>query len=171
MKETENLWKEAHILLNAYEWRMLLPADVFLDRFHPYARESKAVSRLLSGACQIWLMAVTLGGALEQRSREYFAQNRSFHGFILDRMGSFLVEEKMRELDGKITRECADNGDSATRRYSPGYQDFSLEAQRVFIELIGTDIPDLALTTGFLLKPEKTITALKGVLRADPAGA
>lgn len=168
MEATVALWNESHQLIKVCRWSVLVPVDEFFARFHPYAGESMAVDRLLAGARQVWLMAVTIGDALERRSREYFAQNQTFCGFILDRMGSFLVEDEIRKLDEKITRECERKGGSVTRRYSPGYQDFSLEAQRVFIEMIGSNMPGLKLTSGCLMKPEKTITALKGVIQAGP---
>jgi hypothetical protein len=165
MEEVAELWNESHQLLDIYRWSLCVPVDEFFARFHPFASESRAVAGLLAGAHRIWLMAVTLGNALERRSREYFAQNQAFCGYILDRMGSFLVEDEIRKLDEKIIRECKHQGSSTTRRYSPGYQDFSLESQRVFLEMIGPNMPGLKLTSGLLLKPEKTITAVKGVIQ------
>jgi hypothetical protein len=168
MEAAVALWNESHQLIEVCRWSVLVPVDEFFARFHPYASESMAVARLLAGARQVWLMAVTIGDALERRSREYFAQNQAFCGFILDRMGSFLVEDEIRKLDEKIIRECERKGGSVTRRYSPGYQDFSLESQKVFIEMIGSNMPGLKLTSGCLMKPEKTIPALKGVIQAGP---
>jgi hypothetical protein len=54
-------------------------------------------------------------------------------------------------------------GCTATRRYSPGYGDFALEANRVFVELASGAMAGLEMGDGGLLRPEKTITAIKGL--------
>ncbi len=95
MEQTARLWNEAHQLLDVRRWRHLLPVNEFFLLFHSHARQNKAITRLLAEAHQVWLMAVSLGDDLERRSRDYFAQNETFSGYILDRMGSYLVEGEM----------------------------------------------------------------------------
>jgi hypothetical protein len=56
------------------------------------------------------------------------------------------------------------------RRFSPGYKDFSLGAQKGFVRCLQNQWPQFHLTAGGLLLPEKSITALKGVWpAASPA--
>ena len=167
MEQAARLWNEAHRLLDMRRWRQLLPVNEFFLLFHSHARQSRAITRLLADAHRVWLMAVSLGDGLERRSRHYFSQDETFSGYILDRMGSYIVEEEMRNLDKEIVRECEREKIRTTRRYSPGYQDFSIAAQSVFLEMIGPNIPNLHLTPAGLMKPEKTITAVKGVLRKE----
>ena len=91
-------------------------------------------------------------------------ENReSFNGYILDRMGSYLVEKEIEKLDKSISSEAQSFGYTSTRRFSPGYGDFPLEAQQVFVIHIKSKIPWINLTGNGLIIPEKTVTALKGV--------
>ncbi len=163
-QEAQFLWEEALVLLKAANWRSLLTVDEFFDVFHPYAESSQSIRRLLRCAREVWLLAVTAGDGVERRSREYLKKGEAFRGYVLDRMGSFLAEEQIRQVDKIISEESTGKGYKTTRRYSPGYRDFSLEAQVVFVDLASCAIPELRLTSDFLLVPEKSITAIKGVL-------
>lgn len=170
VQEALSVWKEAHELIAVQKGSMVLPLQDFFDRFHPYAAQSRAISSLMKGVQQVCLMVVTIGGDLESRSRKHFAEKTVFRGYVLDRMGSYLAETEMRKLDSEITRGFRHLKRSTTKRYSPGYRDFSIEAQKVFVGLFDRAIPCLELLPGFLLKPEKTITALKGVRPTETQG-
>ncbi len=172
-EEAEKLWREALTLISVTTWEKRLYIEEFYAQFDPYAKESKTLVRLLSDTRQVWLFATSLGGDLERRSREYLKQHQTFRGFILDRIGSFLIEDVIKKMDKRITNDCKSRGLCATRRYSPGYRDFSIGAQRIFFEMIGGGMAGLELTDGYLLKPEKTITALKGMkqlIRGETTG-
>jgi hypothetical protein len=169
-REARLLWEEALGLINPSAWKTLLTVDAFYAVFHPYAQSSESIQKLLEDVCHVWLFAATIGDELTRRSREYLAQREAFRGYILDRMGSFLVEEQIRRIDNSIMEQCAEKGLKTTRRYSPGYRDFPLEAQSVFHELIKDEFPDLKLSRGGLLLPEKTVTAIKGELESRITG-
>lgn len=162
-QEAQALWEEAQTLLAPAAWQCRLSADQFWTRFAPHARASQALGRLLAGCTQVVLLVATLGQPLERRAQSYLERREAFRGYILDRMGSFLVENRMRQLDRQVNAQARAQGLVPTRRYSPGYQDFSLEAQGVFVELAAQEMPGLGLSPGGLLQPEKTITALKGL--------
>ncbi|MFP5221656.1 MAG: hypothetical protein ACLGSA_05150 [Acidobacteriota bacterium] len=157
------LWREARALSQPRTWRKRLDMGDFLEAFAPHAAESVDLSRTLAGCREVVLMACTIGSALETRGREYFSQGRPFAGFMLDRMGSYLVEAEMRGLHAAVRAENAASGLVATRRYSPGYKDFSLEAQAHFIRLIGDALPGLTLSSAFMLTPDKSVTAVCGI--------
>jgi len=161
------LWSEAQGLAQPRTWQATLGIQDFRKAFAPHAAASADLARTLDGCETVELMAVTIGEALETRGREYFSQGRPFAGFMLDRMGSFLVEAAMRGLHAGVRARYAGQGLRTTRRYSPGYGNFSLEAQEHFIRLIGDALPDLRLTSGYLLIPEKSVTAVCGIARPD----
>lgn len=175
------LWREALALTTPAAWTMRLPMEGFIDAFAPHAAISRDLGRTLGGCHEVVLMAATIGAALEERSDEHFAAGRAFAGYMLDKMGSYLVESGMRALHAQarqgrpadgLARECHQvraraDASRATRRYSPGYGDFALEAQAHFIRLIGGSLPGLTLTQGFILHPRKSVTAVCG-LTAPP---
>lgn len=161
------LWQEALALSQPRTWSKRLDMGEFLDAFAPHATMSVDLSRTLAGCHAVVLMASTIGSALETRGREYFGQGRPFAGFMLDRMGSYLVEAEMRGLHAGARAENAALGLVTTRRYSPGYKDFSLEAQAHFMRLIGEALPGLILSSAFMLTPDKSVTAVCGVKAPD----
>lgn len=166
------IWSEALELCHPQTWILSLEPGTFFRRLSPFAGQSKAVCRLLADATEVWLLAATIGQELECRARSLLHQRESFHGYILDRLGSFLIEDIINHLDISIEQHCRQRGLSTTRRYSPGYRDFPLEAQSLFLKLAVDDLSCLIVDSNHILKPEKSITALKGCIplrRLNPA--
>ncbi|GFK92636.1 hypothetical protein NNJEOMEG_00461 [Fundidesulfovibrio magnetotacticus] len=157
------LWDEALALARPTTWREQLPIGDFLREFAPHAAQSRDLARTLVGCTSVVLLAATLGEGVERRAGERFASGRPFAGYVLDRMGSFLVEQAMKELHAGVRSGQATRGGRATRRYSPGYGDFPLEAQAHFLRLAGPALQGLGLTAGFALVPAKTVTAVCGL--------
>lgn len=155
---------EASQLSHEKSWSLCIGLDKFYDLFGSNACESKSIRKLLAGSTQVWLLAVTLGSDLENRSREYFARNESFRGYVMDRLGSYAVDGMMQNLDGQIALSCEKAGMITTHRFSPGYGDFPLEAQGVFYPFLKDIFPGLRLNRSRLFLPEKTVTAIKGAL-------
>ena len=110
----------------------------------------------------ISVQAVTIGGKLSQRSREYFQnENRYSDGFYLNGIANFLVETIADKLSAEIRRSLGLPRD-AGRRYSFGYPGLpGLEEQKRFIELISVEERlDITLTEGFQMEPEHSTIAI-----------
>ena len=157
------LWQEALSLIQVIVFKKELKKNDFFSLFSPYAEKSSAIRRLLKNCHSVMLMTATLGTQLEDHAKKYRIEKQLFNGYILDRMGSYLVESTMRSLDKKISSECEERQQACTIRYSPGYQDFGLECQSVFVHLARHELPFLKIKPNFQLMPEKTITAIKGI--------
>lgn len=159
---------EAAGLVDTATWRARLDLGQFLGAFAPWAGQSRALAKLLAGCGAVHLLAASLGPGLEGRARQCLAQRQAFKGYVLDRLGSYLVEQAVRGLDRQIKRELAAQGARATHRYSPGYGDFPLEAQASFLPLMAPHLPGLSLSPGGIIHPEKTVTALLGEFPPGP---
>ena len=157
------LWEKAKTLARIRTWQSELAATEFFHTFSPFAARSRHIMQLLENSARVKLLAASIGKELEEEARRLIQANKPFQGYILDRMGSWLVEREIRKMDRRIKESAREQGCSATHRYSPGYMDFSIRAQEVFMELIGSAIPGLSLTPEGLMLPEKTVTALKGI--------
>jgi len=157
------VWQEALELLRPAAWWTAMGFREFLQAFAPLAEDSQALARNLAGAQGVLLLAATIGPELGERARQCLAQRETFRGYILDRAGSYLAEHQVAGLDAHLEADLARRGLRGGRRYSPGYQDFPLAAQEVFLRLINGALPRLHLAPGGLLLPEKSITAVKGV--------
>ena len=157
------LWQETLLLAQVTIFKKELKKDDFFSLFNPYAKKSRAVMRLLQDCHSVMLMIATLGTQVEDQAKKYRIEKQLFSGYILDRMGSYLVESTIRNLDRTINSECDKRQQTCTIRYSPGYQDFPLECQSIFIQLSQQKLPFLKIKPNFQLIPEKTITAIKGI--------
>jgi cobalamin-dependent methionine synthase I len=70
------------------------------------------------------------------------------------------------EVDALVASRARRAGLAARRRYSPGYGDFPLAAQRDFAALLDFDRLGIAVTPECLLRPAKSVTA--AIALAEP---
>jgi len=153
------LWDEALTLATPATFAQHLALNDFLDRFSPHARASARLMRRLEGCDRVWVMAATLGPHLENRAASLFAQSQAFDAYALERMGTFLADKTMRQLKTELAA-LSPCGPS----YSPGYLDFSLEAQAPLVDMARRELPSLSLTSGYALTPAMSVTAVMGRL-------
>ena len=158
----EELWKMALQITHEYTWWKKISIEEFAEAFHPFYQSSQAVQKLLQNSTNVYLLAVSIGSYIEDLAREFMKNKQPFNGYILDRMGSYLVKIEIEKLDRSISSEAKSLGYTSTKRFSPGYGDFPLEAPQVFVELIKSAIPWIKLAANGQIIPEKTVTALKG---------
>jgi len=163
LAKAKDLWQEAQELARVLTWQCRLTRQEFEHRFAPHARSSTALQTLLESCEHVYLLAVSLGEEIGDKSHAYLKGNKPLRGYLLDRMGSYMAEETIKRLDRQLERHSLTCGERVTRRFSPGYHDFSLEVQKTFLALIADRMPGLRIGENNLLLPEKTITAVKGV--------
>jgi hypothetical protein len=163
LSRANELWLEAQELACVRTWHHRLTRQDFETHFEPYSRSSVALQALLGTCYHVYLLAVSLGEKIGQQTQVYLEEKKPLRGYLLDRMGSFMAETAIKQLDRQLEQHSLSCDELVTRRFSPGYHDFSLDAQRIFMALIGNQLPGLCMSENGLLLPEKTITAVKGV--------
>ena len=90
---------------------------------------------------------------------------------IVQAAGAAFMERWMDETEECIRAELAP-GESMMTRYSPGYGDWPLEAQRRLLELLDTPRAiGVSLTDSLLMVPSKSVSAVIGVKPAAEGGA
>lgn len=121
------------------------------------------IRTLLEGCDTVYLMAVTLGLPIERLIRTNMLTSPDA-GVILDSCASAAVEALADYVEEEIRRTvCL----PLTMRYSPGYGDLPLEAQRDLVQALDTHRKiGLALTDSLLLTPGKSVTAILGAGRS-----
>lgn len=137
----------------------------FLECFEPHARPSSYLMSRLDGCPEVWILAATIGPALEDRARELFTSGQAFSGYVLDYFGTWLVDQVLRKEIAGLRKRIG----STTTRLSPGAKDFPLAAQAVFVRLAGNAL-GMTLTSGSFLHPQKSVTTILG-LRKKPGFA
>lgn len=133
-----------------------------------FSLEGHDIARHLEGAREAALMVVTLGLASESVLRRESLLNPT-DGLLVDACASSLVESAANELSRLVAERARERGMRVGSRFSPGYGDFPLSAQRGFLDAVGASKAlGVSVTQGDLLVPSKSITAVAG-LYAEPA--
>ena len=123
---------------------------------------SRKLARHLDGCHAAYLVCGTLGTGFDALLRRVSVKSAA-DTLVLQAVGTAAIEEWMDCVENEIRAELAP-GETLVRRYSPGYGDFSLDAQR---ELLGMlDSPrkvGVSLTDTLLMAPSKSVSAVIGV--------
>ena len=143
-------------------WRVFpLRPDGALDGT-AFRLEGRDVRSWVRGADRVILMAATLGAETETLIRR--AQRRDMaDAMILDALASAAIENVCDNLCADLAREMAPA--SLTGRFSPGYGDFPLARQKELCAVLNVSRAlGISLTPGGLMIPQKSVTAVLGVL-------
>lgn len=124
---------------------------------------SKDLTVNLKGCSEIFIFAATIGAKFDM------ALNRArivsiAEAAVFQALGATAVEELCDRLNEKLNDECAEKGEKAHVRYSPGFGDFGLENQKgVFSVLRPEKMIGLTLKDNLIMAPEKSVTAIIGI--------
>jgi hypothetical protein len=129
--------------------------------------KSADMAKLLDGCFKAYGIAVTIGDAAEKRRDDYISKKETFNALIFDAAGSVAAEETIASAYKQIEDFEKTNENSLTKRFSPGYGDWALEAQGGLLNWLGAAQIGIALTESFLMKPEKSVSAVIGVKTAN----
>ena len=125
--------------------------------------ESKDLSELLKDCDKCVLMSATLGFNIEKNIRRYSYKNLT-KGVIIDACATTSIEEVCDMVQESILQDVSKEDKHLTMRYSPGYGDLDIRANKEILNLlnahrkIGVTVTD----TGIMI-PRKSVVALIGV--------
>ncbi len=120
----------------------------------------KILSRLLQGADQFALFTATVGNEF-QKYRKEVAQENLLHDFIIDTIGSCLVEAVGDKMETFLEQETAPK--RHTHRFSPGYCGWPLTDQKTLFRLLNGKPCGIILSEECLMLPEKSISGIIGI--------
>lgn len=125
------------------------------------ALESRSLAKVLEHAEFVSVLVATIGPSLDKKVEE-LTQAEPTLAYLLDRIGGWMADYMAGKIDERIEAEAKRAGFGRTMRYSPGYGDFSLSYQPLLLEKVEGWRVGVALTEGFMLVPQKSVTALIG---------
>ena len=122
--------------------------------------EGTNLSRHLSGCESAYLIAATLGFEMEKRVN-YLMSTRPALGVATDAMCTSALECALDELCLQLEKQC---GKKLKTRFSCGYGDFPLAAQKDMVKLLDTGRKiGVFLSESLMLAPQKSVTAVVGI--------
>ncbi len=125
-------------------------------------RGSSTLAKRLAGCHGAYLVCGTIGTLFDALQRRTAAKSAS-DAFILQAIGAAAIEAWMDLVENEI-RRTLHPGETLVARYSPGYGDYPLEAQRDILSAL--DAPrtvGVALTDTLIMVPSKSVSAVIGV--------
>ena len=125
----------------------------------PVAATSASLAARLAGCSRVLLFAATVGIAVDRRIARYTHVSPA-RALLLSALGS----ERCEALAETFVADLASEGISLAPRFSPGYGDLSLTLQREILPLLDAERTlGIVLSSGDLMSPSKSITALAGI--------
>ena len=122
--------------------------------------DSQLVARRLCGVEYAVLVAVTLGVGLDRLIARYGVASPT-KALLLQGIGAERVESLLNAFGTDMRLECEAQGFGLGARFSAGYGDFPLTAQRELFALLDcSKTIGLTLTDSCLMSPTKSVTAI-----------
>ena len=147
-------------LLRRFEAR-LTDGALLIDGLPPLP--SQSLRRIFTGAPQGLALLATLGAPVDFLIRRLMVSEPAM-GAAVGACASAYVDEY---IDGFLAQEAAALRAQGLRlrpRFSPGYGDVPLSVQRPLLEWLDARRIGVTLTQGFLMLPEKSVSALAPIV-------
>ena len=126
--------------------------------------QSRKLQTHLRDADRILLFAATLGAGADRLIRRFAAAGETAKAAAAQALGAAAIEGYCDELCAQIAEREEKNGYYLRPRFSPGYSDLPLEAQRDFFKLLDvTKRIGVTLTDQCMMLPTKSVTAFIGL--------
>lgn len=131
---------------------------------HSETMVSKSLWGLLQNSNEVALMAATAGIGIIDEINRLQESGGMTKAVVYDAAASEITDAGLDWLMGFLKQQLIRMGKSLTHmRYSPGYGDLELCNQEVFFRLLNLEDWGVKITKGYMLIPEKTVTAIVGI--------
>jgi hypothetical protein len=126
---------------------------------------SSALARMLSGSEQVLLMGATAGKSIMEEISSATQSENLTRAVILDAVASEMTDSGLDWITDYLNQDLMRKARRLTKsRFSAGYGDFSLENQEAVYSLLRMDKIGVSITDRFILIPEKSVTAVAGII-------
>lgn len=158
-------------ILQVFQECLALAIDAFSPRvaycelskehfFHlvPQAKESKALP--LMNAEKVIVFVSTVGVGIDRMIAKY-AKVAPIKSLFFQALGAERIEQTCDVFCANIAQKYAEQGFTLGRRFSPGYGDFSLLAQRNIFQILSPEKnAGVTLTDTLMMSPTKSVSAV-----------
>jgi cobalamin-dependent methionine synthase I len=123
----------------------------------------KKITSYIKNAENICAFVVTIGDKLEGEASRLMKENEQLSGYLLDRIGSFAVENLAENFESALRKKYAARKRSVSGRFSPGYCDWPTSAQAKLSKFIGFGKAGVKLTKSCMMVPKKSISSIVAI--------
>ena len=123
----------------------------------------KIIYSNLKNADTLAFIISTLGNKLESLSKYYMDNNEMLNGYLIDKIGSELVETLADKTETYLQEHLDQSGLKMTNRYSPGYCGWNVSDQKKLFSLLPDKFCNVSLNENSLMTPIKSVSAVIGI--------
>lgn len=123
----------------------------------------KIIARELKHAEAFSFFAVTLGPGPESLGRGCIRSGDYLEGYLIDLIGSAMVESLAGEIHAHIKSVAEKKGMKVTNHYSPGYCSWAVGEQQKLFGLLPPDWCGISLSGSSLMSPIKSVSGIIGI--------
>jgi hypothetical protein len=128
-----------------------------------YAR--KVVINQIKKSEKILFFLCTAGSAIGELSKKLMSKGDMIKGYIVDVLGSEVVETAMDKIQNLVKEEMKLAGLNITNRYSPGYCGWDVSEQQKLFKFFPEDFCGIKLSDTSLMYPIKSVSGVIGIGR------
>lgn len=127
----------------------------------PLVLTGNSIKTHLEGCTKVVLLAATLGIEADKIIKRFQVSDLT-SALAADSLASAAIEQVCNAAEEEIREKVSPL--NMTWRFSPGYGDFPLELQKVFLSILNTQKRiGLTITDSLIMLPSKSVTALIGL--------
>ena len=124
--------------------------------------KSKDLVRYMEGSSKAVLLAATLGTEADTLIRRFSVKDME-KAVVAEAVCTVIIEAYCDRIEEEIAQRAELRGLFSSGRFSPGYGDFDIAWQKDLLNMLNCDRKiGLTLSSGYMLVPSKSITALIG---------
>lgn len=109
------------------------------------------------------LFLCSAGKEVTDRAMELTGRGDLVEGYLLDVMGSVLVEKAMDKVHRYLGDDMKLEHLGVTNRYSPGYCDWDVGEQKLLFDFFPRDFCNVTLGDSCLMSPPKAVSGIIGI--------
>lgn len=128
-----------------------------------YFNTQPIIAKRLRTATTIAFFVCTIGNQIEAWSKSKMDNGDLVSGFLIDHIGSVLVEQLADWMELQLDTIITPKGWKRTNRYSPGYCNWPVSEQKKLFSFFPPHPCGVTLTESALMTPIKSISGIIGV--------
>jgi hypothetical protein len=112
---------------------------------------------------KVAMFICTAGAGIGEWSKELMQGGDLMKGYVVDVIGSEIVEEAMDKIQDALENEMRLSGLKITDRFSPGYCGWQVSEQPKLFSMFPPDFCGVSLTESCLMYPIKSVSGIIGI--------
>ena len=123
----------------------------------------RIISNQLRKSEKAALFVCTAGKGMGEWSKKLMREGDLMMGYVVDVIGSEVVEKAMDLIHDRLAHEMAQEGYGVTDRYSPGYCDWQVIEQQKLFSFFPKGFCNITLSASSLMDPIKSVSGIIGI--------